>query len=101
MNLQKEGLFWMKEHGDLHEYLQKGANYCRQETADLSLKMVIALKTKKAHLFLNKNKALKKVSNFYPDLDFEKKYEVAKMLHVIAKRLYVEKSIERNLELKE
>ena len=52
-------------------------------------------------MLLDRNTALKIVSDTYPDLDKERKNDVAKMLHVTAKRMCVDKLIESNVELKE
>lgn len=50
----------------------------------------MALYTKNVNMFLNPDGANKGVLNFSPNLDKHRKDDVAKMLRVIAKSMYIE-----------
>ncbi|WP_164217315.1 hypothetical protein [Virgibacillus sp. YIM 98842] len=71
-----------------YEYHKRGGTEYRQHTAKLSLE--IALKVKKVHPFLDPVESKKLVYTHLPDADNERKHDVAKMLRVTAKSMYLE-----------
>lgn len=70
-------------------HLDGGTPY-RQETAMLSLE--VALKTMEVELFLDRVKGRERVSHLFPQLDKDRKDDVAKMLRFIAKDMYLKKT---------
>jgi hypothetical protein len=66
---------------------QQGGTSYRQKTAELSLE--VARKVREVAPFLERNVAKQTVSRLLPGLDHHRVEDVAKMLHVIAKELYM------------
>lgn len=79
--------FISKLHQEYVYHKQGGTSY-RQLTAKLALE--VALKVKKVHPFLDPVESKKMVYTHLPDVDNERKDDVAKMLRVIAKSMYIE-----------
>lgn len=82
-----EFLYRLKQE---YEYHKNGGTKYRTETAKLSLE--IAMKVKKANPFLDPLTSKQLVINYLPFLDDHRKNDVAKMLRVIAKNIYIEKN---------
>lgn len=71
-----------------YEYHNNGGTDYRLETARLSLQ--VAMKVEQVNPFLNAINSKRLVLMHYPSLDNDRKNDVAKMLRVIAKSLYLE-----------
>ena len=79
---------FIKKLKQVQEYQADGGTIYRQKTAGLSLE--VALVVKKVHPFLDPIECLRLVSAILPDYDNERKDDVAKMLRVTAKSMYLE-----------
>lgn len=66
-------------------YLEKGGTSYRKVSAELSLK--VAIQVGEVFPFLNRELAISTISKLYPNLDFNRKNDVAKMMYVIARDL--------------
>lgn len=82
-----EFLYKLKQE---YEYHKNGGTDYRQETAGLSIE--VALKVRNVHPFLNSMQSKTLVSNHFPWLDPHRKDDVAKMLRVLAKSMYIERT---------
>lgn|SRR5690625_4478545 len=71
-----------------YKYHADGGTTYRQKTAKLSLEVALAVKN--VHPFLDPIECQKLVSSHLPAYDNERKDDVAKMLRVIAKSMYIE-----------
>lgn len=78
-------LYKLKQEYDYHK---NGGTSYRTETAKLSLE--VAMKVKKVFPFLNPLESKRLVLNYLPFADKHRKDDVAKMLRVLAKSLYLE-----------
>ena len=81
---------FVKNLEEEYEYHKHGGTPYRQETVKLSLQ--VANKIKDVDSFLNTSLARQAVITSYPTLDSYRVDDVAKMLHVIAKDLYIKKT---------
>jgi len=79
---------YLKKLKQVQEYQADGGTIYRQKTARLSLEVASAVK--KVHPFLDPIECLRLVSAILPDYDNERKDDVAKMLRVTAKSMYLE-----------
>ncbi|WP_164220033.1 MULTISPECIES: hypothetical protein [Bacillaceae] len=79
---------FIKKLKQVQEYQADGGTIYRQKTAGLSLE--VALVVKKVHPFLDPVESKKLVYTHLPDADNERKHDVAKMLRVTAKNMYLE-----------
>ncbi|QQK81713.1 hypothetical protein HUG20_18530 [Salicibibacter cibi] len=73
------------------EYHRNGETVYRQQTAKMALD--VALTVRKVTPFLNPVKVKKTVDGYFPSHGNHRKNDVAKMLRVIARSIYLERTV--------
>lgn len=74
-----------------YDYLLEGGTSYRQRTAELALE--VARKVDSVSPFYDNNEAREAVIQLYPDLDVDRREDVAKMLRVVVNRLHLDATL--------